>query len=111
MNIQNITKGVCKIQLFISNQVKDWIRQKGGFVTIDIFEPVNCCTAGPEVTVSLKRPKKIQYFKEYKIEDLLFYIHPHIVMSADTLEVSLKGFSIFKFLHVSGFRPFSDQVR
>ncbi|WP_044747524.1 CC/Se motif family (seleno)protein [Bacillus alveayuensis] len=94
------------IHLVVSEQVKNWIRKKGGIVTISLFEPVNCCAAGPEVTTSLRKPNTEQLFKHYKVDDISFFIHPHIFSTSEQLEITLKGFSKLKFLQVSGFRPF-----
>ena len=52
----------------------DFIRDKGKIVTIDMFTPKSCWVSVSEPKVTFGKPKSLQNFDEYIIDDVSVYI-------------------------------------
>lgn len=80
----------------IHEGVKDWIRSKGNQLTVQLLEVKGCCAPDIEGLVVLPRkPKNVQNYREFTIDDLSVYVQTPIAMK-EKLVLQLKGFGILK---------------
>ncbi len=79
----------------VNDSVKKWIASKGKHLTIEAVSMNACCGGFEEFMTTPKRPKKLEYFKEFKVDHLSIYIHNNILLK-DNIKLELSGFGFFK---------------
>ena len=90
------------MKLDIEDKALDFIREKGKIVNINLFTPKSCWVSLSEPKVSFGKPKSIQNFDEYIIDDVSVYIEKIIEPKGKELKIKFHKILGVKYLSVDG---------
>lgn len=80
----------------IDDEVKHRIRSKGNQLTVQLLEVGGCCAPDvQEIVVSTFKPKNMQQYEEFNVDNLSVYVQKNLLMNKK-LTLQMKGFGIFK---------------
>ncbi|MFC5560193.1 CC/Se motif family (seleno)protein [Ureibacillus thermophilus] len=80
----------------MDEEVKKRIRSKGNQLTVQLLEVQGCCAPTvQELVVSSFKPKKMQQYQEFIVEDISVYVQKPLLMN-EKLTLQMKGFGLFK---------------
>ncbi|MER1998886.1 MAG: CC/Se motif family (seleno)protein [Lysinibacillus sp.] len=84
------------MELFIDEQTKSWLQDKGKPVAVKTLRVTACC-APPiqELTTYFSKPKDIHNYEELHIDNCFIYIEKPLMLDGK-ITLKLTGISIFK---------------
>jgi hypothetical protein len=95
------------LSIYVDEKTKEWIRQKGGIVSISLLKAKGCCGGGPfELETKLDKPKQEYAFDLVKLDDLFFFIQKNISVKNNQITLKLSGFGPIKYVTASGLSRF-----
>ncbi|EIJ78089.1 hypothetical protein PB1_11034 [Bacillus methanolicus PB1] len=86
----------------IDNEAKKWLKLKGKPLTVETVQVNGCCTVGVQDLIALLgKPKALDYYDEFNVDNLSIYIHKNIKVK-DKMIIKLSGFGFLKTITAKG---------
>ncbi len=80
----------------LDDTAKKWIESKGEQLTVKKIEVKACCAPGVQELLAVPgKPKDLERYHEFKVENLSIYVQKHI-KGKEKLSLKLSGFSFLK---------------
>ena len=95
------------MKLDIEKAALEFIRKKGKIISISLSTPKSCCVSLSEPKVTFGKPKLVQNFYEYTIEDVSIYIDKIIEPKEEALGIKCNNVLGIKYLSVYGVKMFT----
>lgn len=86
----------------LDEKVKEYLYKKGKDVLKIDYRIEGCWVKLPSPYVTMVYPKKENHYKKFMSEGVNIFIKKGIRPKKELLSISISGFSIFKYLEVSG---------
>jgi len=90
------------MQFNVDKTTIEYIKQKGKIINIDLYSAKSCWIKILEPNVNFGKPKLLQKFNEYKIDDITIYVNKYIEPKEESLTIKLSKFLGIKNLSVYG---------
>lgn len=80
----------------LDDKAKNWIESKGKHLTVKTVEVKGCCAPGLQELLAVPRkPKALDRYDEFKIDNLSIYIQKNIKTKGKII-LKLSGFGFFR---------------
>ncbi|AZV42950.1 CC/Se motif family (seleno)protein [Peribacillus asahii] len=80
----------------LDDKAKNWIESKGKHLTVNSVEVKGCCAVGVQDLLAIpKKPKGLNRYNEFKIDNLSLYIQKNIKVQ-DKISLKTSGIGFFK---------------
>ncbi|MFB5284100.1 CC/Se motif family (seleno)protein [Peribacillus sp. Hz7] len=80
----------------MDDRAKSWIESKGKHLTVNSVEVKGCCAVGIQDLLAIpKKPKDLNRYNEFKIDNLSIYIQKNIKVP-DKISLKISGVGFFK---------------
>jgi len=79
------------IEVDLSEKVKEYIKERGGIITLAEAPQTGCCTNFVFVGAALGKPKEEGYYRVLEQDDIKIYWDPFILKKNKKYELDLEG--------------------
>lgn len=89
------------MEIIIDDELQKWLKEKGNHITIKKLIVNGCCAPGVQESIAVPgKPKNLNKFKQYKVEDIGVYIENSVSLNSE-ISLKLSGFGFFKSISIT----------
>jgi len=95
------------VRIVFEGQAEQWLRERGGQVTVDPPGPGGGWAAPRRARVALRAPwpHEADRYHRHSLNGLEIYLHSNLVLVSEAITIRLVGWWKLKWLDVSGLAP------
>ncbi len=90
----------------IDDKAREWLKRKGGVLTISKFQAAHCCVPGSELWIEFRKPENESLYEKIVQEGITCFIEKGLECKQNHLQIKMDLSPFFNTIRVEGFKYF-----